>query len=391
MFPSFEEFQSLNAAEAGEDAIASLFGTLPPLRGISTYFVALAKALARKAPVEIVAFDQVAPGILYPGASARVGWTEDVQINARVRRTNPFNPLFWYRTIRDTASRILHFQWWNPFLSPAIVAMTILGRIRGHTIVLTLHNLRANEFGAWDSILLRVALGLAHAVIVHHEEGLKDVGPRHTLTRFIRPGTLGNPKLRRDDARARLRIGDGIKVVLFFGNIRPYKGLDVLLSALGRLDNRDDVNLIVAGDSWGRWEEPYGTLVKSLGPKVRMFVGYHPPDFVDRLFSAADIVVLPYRRFSAQSAVGLMALRYGCPMLVTSVGGLPDLVQDQRAICPPGDVRRLVRNLKRVLDDPTLLAKLREDSRTRAAVFDWGQAADAYLQVYRELVPSARF
>ncbi len=380
----------MNAGETGEEAVASLFGTLPPLRGISQYFNELVKALARRAKIEVVTFDQVAPGILYPGASAQVGWTESVQIDARVRKPSPFNPLCWYRTIRDTASRILHFQWWNPFLSPAIVAMITLGRIRGHAIVLTLHNLSANEFGSWDSILLRLALRLAHAVIVHYEEGLKEVGSHPTVTRSIRPGTLGHPRVGRDDARARLRIGDGIRVVLFFGNIRPYKGLDVLLRAFGMLDNRDDVRLIVAGDSWGSWEEPYGTLVKRLGPKVRMLVGYHPPDFVDLLFSAADIVVLPYRRFYAQSGVGTMALRYGCPMLVTSVGGLPDLVLDQRAICPPEDVRRLGRNLKRVLDDPTLLAKLRKDSRTRAAVFDWGRAADAHLQVYRELVPSAR-
>src|SRR3990170_1624033 len=168
------------------------------------------------------------------------------------------------------------------------------------------------------------------------------------------------------------------RVVLFFGNIRPYKGLDVLLRAFaGVRDEMERVTLVVAGQPWpaaSGWQ-PYHRLIYSLGldGSVRAFPGYAPAAEVERFFAAADVVVLPYTHFDAQSAAGTLALTFGRPLLVSNVGGLPELVRDRSAVVSPGSPEALRDALLRVLCDESLRQRLGDDSRALAEAYRWDE------------------
>ncbi len=369
--------------------LACIFGTLPPLRGISAHFEALVRALSSIAPIEIAVFSRIYPEGLFSGSSTVVDSQEETNLAINACEVDAFAPMSFVRTLRRIRAGIFHFHWWNPLLSPSIVSLLILTRIRRRKAILTLHNLRANEFPTLDSIFLTIAMKLAHAIIVHDEAGLRGLENRfHGLVRVIRPGTLGSPLRSREEARQELGIDDNVKTVLFFGNIRRYKGLDVLLRAFRRLKARQDVLLIVAGDCWEDWRTRYQGMVEEMGPRARIFLGYQPSSTVDVLFSAADVVVLPYLRFSAQSGVGTLALEYGCPLVVTNVGGLPELAEDPRSVCIPGDPDSLAETLEHILDDPELLEELRESSAKTALKFSWKATAEAHLKLYQEVTSS---
>ncbi len=369
--------------------LACVFGTLPPLRGISGHFEALVRALSSVAPIETAVFSRIYPAGLFPGSGTVVDSQEETNLALNSYEVDAFAPTSLVRTLRRIRAGILHFHWWSPLLSPSIVSLLILTRIRGRKAILTLHNLRANTFPTLDSIFLTVAMKLAHAIVVHDEAGLRGLENRFLgLIRVIRPGTLGNPLRNREEARQELGIDDGVKAVLFFGNIRRYKGLDILLRAFRQLKDRQDVLLIVAGDCWEDWRTRYQGMVEELGPRARIFLGYQPSSMVDLLFSSADIVVLPYLRFSAQSGVGTLALGYGCPLVVTNVGGLPELAEDPRSVCIPGDPDSLAETLEHILDDPELLEELRESSARTAVKFSWKATAEAHLKLYQEVSSS---
>ncbi|MCH7811017.1 MAG: glycosyltransferase family 4 protein [Chloroflexi bacterium] len=111
-----------------------------------------------------------------------------------------------------------------------------------------------------------------------------------------------------------------------------------------------------------------------------------PKESVDTLFRAADLAVFPYTHFDAQSAAGTLALSFGVPMVVSDVGGLPDLVDDRRAVVPANDERALAEALVEILRDDSLRAKLAADGERRAGELGWDVIARKTADVYRSLI-----
>ena len=135
------------------------------------------------------------------------------------------------------------------------------------------------------------------------------------------------------------------KVILLFGAIRPYKGLDTALKALGRISSKcPELRILIAGKLWENWE-PYRELIQKLGIERHIFtcLEYIPAGEVYRFFTAADLVVCPYRHFDSQSGVASTAVAFRKPLIVTDVGGLPDLVADGRFVVPPDDAAALAK------------------------------------------------
>ncbi len=371
----------------GEIELACLVGTLPPERGISRYFERLVSAIGELAPIQITV---VEPGYLrnlQPGSGGRL---EAVERSARIpkpRIVNSVSPLAWIRSARETRAGVVHVQWWSPIFAPALLALIILWRIRMKKLVLTIHNVRSHEAPVLSWLPLAMALKLAHAVVVHHKRGLSAIQSQFDgIVRQIRPGILGRPLGTRTQSREVLGIDEDTRVILFFGNIRPYKGLDVLLRAYPEVKDIDDALLLIAGDCWEDWEARYGELTRQLGSKVQVRIGFQPEDQLDLLFSSADVVVLPYLRFSGQSGVGTVALNYGCPLIVSNVGGLPELVEDSRYTFAAGDHRGLADLLREVVIGETLLKKRREAVRGIASTFTWDDAARSHVRLYREVM-----
>ena len=375
-----------------------MLGALPPWRGVAPYTRHLLDGLdgMEELEVEFLDFVSLYPPRLYPGGEPRdrTG-TRPSYRRVRMRRLLAwYNPLSWLWAGLTLRGSVLHAQWWSHVLAPVYLVVMGLARLRGRRVVLTLHNVLPHEEAPWRRWLFQSVFRFAHQFIVHSERNAqvlieqypRAVGRVTVVPMGIHTVTSGQ-KLSRQEARERLELSADRRVILAFGNIRPYKGLDVLLRALRRVvDAGREATLLVAGQPWNSFER-YQNLIDELDltAHVRLRLEYLPESEVEACFAAADLAVFPYTHFDAQSAAATLALSSGVPLVVSDVGGLPDLVGDARAVVPANDPEALAQTLRAVLDDEALLAKLAADAKRRAAELDWGVIAQRTVEVYRAI------
>ena len=379
----------------------TMVGTFPPTKGISEYCVPLAAAVGRRIDVDFVAFSHIYPECLYPGGTSERDAAIDVPASPglRVRRALAwFNPFGWLWTGLTAPGRVLHVNWWTYFLSPVVLSLVATAKLRGMPVVMTVHNVLGHETNALDRALSRLAFAFADRFIVHTDEN------RRQLTNFlgipsgriavIPYGALdvyAGDYIMREAARRQLELADDEKVLLHFGYIRDYKGLDVLLRALPAVaETVKKVRLVVAGTCWDgdRGWEKYQRIIDDLGlaGRVKLDIGYVPSAMVKVYFRAADLVVLPYRHFEAQSGPGNIALAFASPMIVTRTGGLPSLVRDADAVVPRGDVDALARSIIAALSDPGKLDSMSRDSAALAKEYSWPNIAERTVALYKTLL-----
>jgi glycosyltransferase involved in cell wall biosynthesis len=175
---------------------------------------------------------------------------------------------------------------------------------------------------------------------------------------------------------------------LYFGAIRPYKGVATLLEAFKAVSRAVPQSmLLIAGQPWMEWK-PLDTIASDpdLGGRVRTHLGFVPSAEVEQYFAAADVVVLPYTHFDAQSGVAAVALSFGRAMVVSRVGGLVDVVRDSAAVVPPNDPGALGRAISAVLSDRALQARLERDSMELAGGFGWDEIAVKTVAVYESVL-----
>jgi len=203
-------------------------------------------------------------------------------------------------------------------------------------------------------------------------------------------GVLRGPLLGREEARARIGINGTGPVLLFFGMIKPNKGLDHLLYAMPEvLRSNPEARLMIAGEPVERFER-YAAIITQLGigHAVLTRLGYVRDEDVGSYFQSADLVVLPHTHVSL-SGVASVALGFGRPLVGTNIGGLPDLVGDGSAVflVPPGSPVALSEAINRALSDPEKLTRMGEQGRARfEASHSWAKTASETLQLYRRLM-----
>ena len=334
----------------------TMVGALPPLKGNAYYSMSLAREMSKHIVTEFISFKRLYPDFLYPGG------VEDVDPSFRIHQQSRLqihriisycNPITWIRAAWVAQSRVVHLQWWSLPLAPIYLVILIGLKIRRKRILFTVHNVVPHEKSILDSWLTKIVLAFGDAYIVHSRDNKKTLTEAFEIPEAnvyvvhmpIHDMYVGSGK---DSASIRRTLGlpEEGKVLLSFGNIRPYKGLDVLIGAMPEvLRAVPDTHLLIAGQNWGKWNDPYGELIQSLkiNRSVTPLLDYIPMSQVADIFQVADVVVLPYRYFDAQSGVGNIALAFEIPMVVTRVGGLADLVEDDRVVCPPEDVQALAR------------------------------------------------
>ena len=386
------------------DPLVTMVGTLPPVKGISDTCIELLRELDRLQSVYFLNFSKIYPPFLYPGGSP-------TNVTGKVFRRPPlgrsvvddalnwYNPLGWAWAGLRIRSPIVHIHWWTSVLIGPLLTIALIAKLRGRRIVVTVHNIIGHESGRVDRAAATLVLQLADVAIVPTEASRaaleKFLGQRTPPTKVI---PLGIPSFYetsptdRSGARQALGLSDEEFVILMFGNIRPYKGLSVLLQAFRQVvdDVRSArVKLVIAGSSWGSFEQ-YGRLLNELNLHefVRTDIGYVHPDRVQDYFAAADLVTLPYLEFDGQSGPGRIAIVFGKPLVVTNVGGLPELVGDERAIVPPNAPAPLARAILRVIEDGYFRRRLEEQVRALAPALAWSASAKAVTEVYQELLGS---
>ena len=316
----------------------AMLGAFPPqCQGIQEYCRAIAEALSERCAVRAIGFKRMYPACLFPGVKAAMDPEKPPMRGPMLdteHRLTWYNPLTWLRAGLFAPADVFHLQWWSLPLFPVAFTLYVCMRLRGKPFVVTIHNVLPHEGGGMLARAGRFFCRRADAVLVHGT-AMRDLliarygVPAEQVHDVAMPAQAGPVALPpRDEARRALGLADDANVVLCFGIIRPYKGIDVLLRAFARYAAGDAAaRLVIAGCPWCDWE-PYQAIIEEeeLGGRVDCMLEYVNDVTVARLFAAADLAVLPYTHFDAQSAVGAQMAAHGVPLVVSDVGALPDWV-----------------------------------------------------------------
>jgi D-inositol-3-phosphate glycosyltransferase len=310
-----------------------------PLRGgiaASSERLALALQDAGHAVV-IYSFSLQYPAFLFPG---KTQFTDDpapanLQIKTRLNAVNPFNWALVGREIAREAPDQIIVRFWLPFMGPALGSVLRIARItcrKKFRITGLVDNIIPHEkrfgdrpFAQWFVGACDDFVVMSKSVGAEIRSFLPDVKNTDRVVRFApHPiyDTYGEP-LEKTAARQLLKVPENAPMVLFFGFIRKYKGLDLLLESL---KNAPEVHAMVAGECYEDWAF-YQKIIQEngLSDRVHLFTDFIPADQVRVFFSAADLVVQPYRT-ATQSGISQIAYHFEKPMVVTNVGGLPEIV-----------------------------------------------------------------
>ncbi len=315
-----------------------ILGTAYPYRGgLSAFNERLAYEYQNQGhEVEIYTFTHQYPNFLFPGKTQYSSdpAPENLKITRKVHSYNPFNWIKVGKEISQKRPDVMITKFWLPFMAPCFGTIARLVKRNKHTrIVSILDNVIPHEHRIGDKMFVRYFVNSTDGFVAMSKSVLQDLRLfTKTKPAAFSPHPLYDHygiRLNREEALQLLDLPTSHRYVLFFGFIRSYKGLDILLQAFA--DERlrhSDIKLIVAGEFYGD-STPYLNLIKTLGigDKVILRTDFIPDSEVNRYFSAADIVAQPYKT-ATQSGVTQIAFHFEKPMLVTNVGGLPEIVPD---------------------------------------------------------------
>jgi D-inositol-3-phosphate glycosyltransferase len=322
-------------------------GPAHPYRGgIAAYNERLAQQLIREGDATaIFTFKMQYPSFLFPGKTQYDdGYApEGVTITRAINSMNPFN---WFNTglrLRRTKPDLVIMRYWIPLLAPALGAIARIARSNGHTRIITIFdNVIPHEKRFGDKALTRFFINSIHGALVMTksvENELRQFNLK--IPCVISPHPLFDnyhTPVSRAEAIVRLKLCTADRYILFFGFIREYKGLDLLLKAMADPAVKSSgIKLIVAGEFYDD-ENLYFDLIRTLDISERVIIHSHfiNNEDVRYYFSAASLVVQPYRS-ATQSGVTQIAYHFNKPMVVTDVGGLAEIVPDGKCgyVVPP--------------------------------------------------------
>ncbi|PYR30285.1 MAG: hypothetical protein DMF90_28035, partial [Acidobacteria bacterium] len=271
-----------------------------------------------------------------------------------------------------TDSRIFHILWQTRFEYVDTLILNPMFKILGRSLVLTVHNVDAGERDGRSSscqrwLLRRLYRQMDH-LFVHTQKTKEELTERFAVDRtkvtvvaFGLNTVVPESPVTRTQARQKLGLEPQEKVVLFFGHITPYKGVEYLVEAVARLRSEgwEDLRLVIAGDVKDRAAtEYYAQLLDaidrlSIRGAISLHTDYIPDADVELYFKAADVCVLPYKLIF-QSGVLFLSYRFGLPVVVSDVGSMRDDVEEGRTgfVCRPEDPASLAETLRRFFKSP---------------------------------------
>lgn len=317
-----------------------IVGTAFPYRGgLAAYNERLAHEYLKQGhEVEIITFTLQYPAFLFPGKTqySTEFAPQDLTIS---RKINSVNPITWIRVgkdIKKKAPDLVIFCYWMAFIAPCFGTIARIARQPNTKMVGLIHNMIPHEPTILDKLLPKYFVRPMDGFVAMAESVIKDINSFDDLNK---PKTLSphpiydhyGELLRKEDASTRLGLDRDDKFILFFGFIRQYKGLDLLIEAFADKRLREfQLKLIVAGEFYENPDPYLQQIVRlKLEGKVELRTRFIPDKEVKNYFSIADIVAQPYRS-ATQSGVSQIAYHFEKPMLVTNVGGLAEIVPDHK-------------------------------------------------------------
>ena len=373
----------------------AVLGPVYPYRGgIAHYTARLARELVAEGhDVLVVNLTRQYPAALFPGTTQEDASRDTFDVPAE-RLVDSLDPRSWARAarrVRAFGADLLVVQWWHPYFAASFGAVAYACRAFGIRVVFVCHNVLPHEASPVDRVLAAAAFGSASSLLVHARAEAARV-PKVAPWLARRPGGVlvhphpvydlfeaGAP-IERDEARAQLGVR-AERVLLFFGLIRRYKGLDILLDAMPRVVAETGAFLLIAGECYDDLPALEAQIDRlGLRDHVRLDARYVANEEVPTLVAACDAVVLPYRH-ATQSGVAQVAYACGRPVISTAVGGIPEVVWEGETglLVPPEDPGALADAIVRFYRDD-LASTLREGVARRVGELSWAGLVQALVR-----------
>lgn len=315
----------------------TILSTAYPLRGGIAHFNGLLyKELSKNHDVNVITFSRQYPSIIFPGKTQMESGdtVEEIPSSVKVDSVNPFNWIKIGNEIKKDEPDLLIFKYWMPFFAPAFGTITKFAKKNKKTkTVVICDNVIPHERKPGDKILTKYFFNSIDYFITMSksvQNDLLSLYPKANQKLLFHPvySNFGE-SIDKEIARNFLKLKSK-NIILFFGFIRDYKGLDVLLNAAAIIKDNFDFELVVAGEFYSN-EEKYISLIKNLKleEKVKLFKDFIPTNEVKYFFSACDVVVLPYKS-ATQSGIVQIANNFNKPVISTNVGGLGEVVFNEK-------------------------------------------------------------
>ncbi|HEX2606054.1 MAG TPA: glycosyltransferase [Flavisolibacter sp.] len=318
-----------------------IVGPAHPLRGgLATFNQRLAQQFTSEGHhCSLISFSLQYPGFLFPGTTqySTDPAPEGIEIHTLINSINPLNWMIVGNKLKKWKPDLVVVRFWLPLMGPALG--TLLRRIKsnGHTrVVCIADNVIPHEKRPGDTPFTRYFLKSCDAFVTMSEKVLQDLRQfeKEKPAKLVQHPLYDNfgAPVSKEAARAHLGLAPSERILLFFGFIRAYKGLDLLLRAMATpLLRNSGIKLLIAGEYYEE-EKPYTDLIADLGlaEQVVLRTQFIPDSEVRYYLCAGDCVVQPYRN-ATQSGVTPLAYHFDKPMIVTNVGGLPALVPHERS------------------------------------------------------------
>lgn len=370
----------------------SIIGPTYPFRGgIAHYTTLLCKALQKKHQVQFISYTRQYPTLIFPGTTDKDPSRKPLLPDRVDYIIDSINPLTWTKAAKTIISfkpDILLLPWWVVFWVPQYYV--IVKRVKQRTgakIIFLCHNVVEHEANFLKVVGSRMVLKLGDRILTHSEAETQKVkqllGSQAPVETAFHPSyaELDIPLLDKDAARVELGLTSR-HVLLFFGFVRAYKGLDLLLNALPLiLKNCKDLTLIVAGEFW-QGKKNYLKQIDRLKIKNNVLIidKYVPNEEVGLYFAATDLVVQPYRSVTGS---GVCQLAYGLsrPVIASNCGSLADVIQDGRNgrlinVEDPGELAQAV------IDSliPATLSTLNQGAMQTKKHFSWERLVNLIVE-----------
>jgi glycosyltransferase involved in cell wall biosynthesis len=374
----------------------TILGTLPPIKGISEYCYEQTKALSKEIRVNFINFKKIYPKFLYPGGNPieknsklSLKESENLKIHNTISWYNPFS---WIKAGLQIKGSVFHFHWWTYFFFPIILTIVIIAKIKKKKIVCTAHNIVGHETNIIDRFSSKLVFKLSNKIIVHSEHNKKQLKEKYNIpinNIYVQIyGTLNfykTKKISKTEAREKLNLKNSDKILLFFGTIRDYKGLDVLLKALAKVIKEfPDVKLLIAGKPWENWNKYERIITENkIQKNVIKHLKYIPTEEVQYYFQACDLVVLPYRHFESQSGPGLISLTFKKPLIVSNVGSLPDLINNKKFLFTPNKQKVLASKIINFFKVKPSKKNKNITINNNLQPFNWYRISQKTLKIYK--------
>ena len=317
-----------------------MVGPSYPLRGgLATFNERLARQFIKEGhKVKIITFSLQYPGFLFPGKTqySPDPAPEDLDIEVKVNSINPFNWLKVGLQLKKAKPDLIITRFWLPFMGPSLGTIARLAKNKHTKILAIIDNMIPHEKRPGDRMLSKYFVKSIEGFVVMSRSVKEDMKQFISSKQQVlyRPHPIYDnfgPIANREESLKRLALAPSNKYLLFFGFIRDYKGLDLLLKAMAdERIKKMNLKAIVAGEFYAN-EQKYQDLIDELDIRSQLILRteYIPSEDVRFFFGAADVVVQPYKS-ATQSGISQMAYHFEIPMIVTKVGGLPEIVPDNK-------------------------------------------------------------